>query len=118
MPKVTDNTWVVGENGAPVLLAEGDDVPAWATAQVGAHLLDGDAGAEDIGDGPVAYADRRVADLEAEIDRRNADRDPEGDSYIRPEGSGRNGAVVKDDLVAALEADDAAQADPGSGDGE
>jgi hypothetical protein len=49
-------------------------------------------------DEPVDYAELSKDELQAEVDRRG----------ITVEGSGANGNVVKDDLVAALEADDAA----------
>lgn len=52
---------------------------------------------------PSRYETSRAADLKAEIDRRNADRDE--DSKIVPVG--RKGS----DYAAALEADDAAQAE-------
>lgn len=48
------------------------------------------------GEGP-AYEEQSVEDLQAEVDRRELD----------VEGSGAGGNVVKADLVAALEADDA-----------
>lgn len=47
----------------------------------------------------AAYSDMKVAELKAEIERRNADRDPEGDNYLSAAG-------VKADLVAVLDADD------------
>lgn len=46
------------------------------------------------------FADQKVEELKAEIDRRNADRDPEADDYITPEPPGN-----KPELIAALEAD-------------
>lgn len=51
----------------------------------------------------AGYADLTKAKLLEEIEKRNANRDPEGDTYL--DGSGN-----KADLVAALEADDKAQA--------
>lgn len=42
-----------------------------------------------------------VPELKDEIDRRNADRDPEGDDYIVPEEPGN-----KPELLAALAADE------------
>lgn len=62
------------------------------------------------GGGDSVYADLKAADLKAEIERRNADRDD--DAKITP--AGKKNA----DLIAALEADDAAH-DEGddSGDG-
>lgn len=55
------------------------------------------------------YAGMKVADLKAELERRNADRDEE--SQIEVEGTGKNGAVLGKDIAAALEADDAASSD-------
>lgn len=60
-------------------------------------------------DSKEAIADRdyegasRVS-LEAEIQRRNAERDE--DDKIVPEGTGKGGNVIKDDLVIALAEDD------------
>lgn len=107
MASVTDNTWVVDSAGAPVLLEKGDDVPAWAADQVGDHLLEGGSDAE-----PTPYEEQKIADLKAEVDRRNTERDPEGESYIRPEGR------KQADLAAALRADDErADADAGGDSG-
>lgn len=47
-----------------------------------------------------AFAGMTVAQLAEEIDRRNAERDPEGDTYITPEAPGN-----KPELLAALVAD-------------
>ena len=55
------------------------------------------------------YQAMKVADLRAELERRNADRDE--DAQITVEGTGKNGAVLGKDIVAALEADDAASSD-------
>ncbi len=63
---------------------------------------------------PNVYDGRKAGDLKDEITRRNEDRDPEGEDYIRPEGRSREA------FQSALEADDAAQADAadgGDGDG-
>ena len=49
-----------------------------------------------------------VPGLEAEVEKRNADRE-DGDR-IEVTGTGKDGKVLKKDLVAALEADDAARA--------
>lgn len=97
MAKVTESTWVVGENGAPKFLDKGTDVPAWAADQVGGHLLDESE--------PTAYRDQKMGDLKVEIERRNADR-PE-DQRINPEGR-----ASIESYAVALEADDAAQAEP------
>lgn len=45
------------------------------------------------------YDSFTVADLKAEIDKRNAERDPEGENYLSTEGK-------KGDLIATLETDD------------
>jgi len=55
---------------------------------------------------PSASAKLTKGELQAEIDRRNAGRAE--DSLIVPTGSGRNGSVTRDDLEAALKADDEA----------
>lgn len=52
------------------------------------------------------YKDMKPEELEAEVEKRNADR--EDDARIEVTGTGANGNVKKGDLVAALEADDAA----------
>ena len=59
-----------------------------------------------LDDAPVAYLDWKKAQLEAELEKRNADRDPDGDAYIHVEPPGN-----KPELAAALEADDASSAD-------
>ena len=100
MAKLTENTVVTDENGQPRSLLAGEDVPAWAKSQVGSHLVDGQ---DDDEDGPAPYRERKMADLKAEIDRRNEDR--EDDAKIDPEGR-----ASIDSYAAALEADDAAQA--------
>lgn len=69
--------------------------------KVTADVWDGDTDSSDGGD--TGYAGMKVADLKAEIDKRNEGRD-EGD-LIEPDEPGN-----KPELVAALEADDAAQA--------
>lgn len=47
------------------------------------------------------YLAQRKADLEAEVEKRNFDRDPGEEAYIRVEAPGN-----KPELAAALEADD------------
>jgi hypothetical protein len=49
-----------------------------------------------------SYNAQKVAELREEIDRRNVDRDPDGDMYITVAADAK-----KTELVAALEADDA-----------
>lgn len=59
--------------------------------------------AEDPDDEPGSgYEALTKAELVAEIEKRNADRDPAGEAYLSVTGN-------KPDLIAALEADDQAQ---------
>lgn len=60
----------------------------------------------DPSEGGAGYGGQQVPELEAEVERRNADRD--ADAIIEVTGTGRNGKVLKKDLIAALEADDEA----------
>lgn len=60
----------------------------------------------DEADSPEGYQALDKGALEAEVEKRNADRDD--DAKIEVAGSGANGNVVKADLIAALEADDEA----------
>ncbi len=90
MPTITATT-IVRKGFESVVLYAGDEVPEWAADQIGDHLREVDS------DG---WADRTTADLKAEIEARNAQRTE--DIQIVP-ASGK-----KADLVAALEADDAA----------
>ena len=83
----------------PVALAAGTEVPEWAEGMVGDHLLVAD---DEAASEPEGYESLQKADLKAEIERRNADRDDA--DKIEPE-SDKNA-----DLVAALVADDEAQA--------
>ena len=89
MAKLTDNTIVTHpDTGAPQVLQKGSDLPGWAAALVGDHLLGGGGG---------GYADMTVDQLKDEIDRRNEGRDD--DAMLSKTGN-------KADLAAALEADD------------
>lgn len=76
--------------------APGDVVPADVV-----DLIDNPAVWGDDEDGDKSYGDLKVGELKDEISKRNEGRDPEGAGYISSDG-------VKADLVAALEADDAA----------
>lgn len=107
MAKLKDNTIVNDENGQPRSLLAGVEVPAWAKDQIGDHLLEGGDDAE-----PTAYRGQKLADLKAEIVRRNEGRDE--DAKINPEGR-----ASIESYAAALEADDKAQAeaDESAGDG-
>lgn len=90
MGRLNANT-VVMRGYEAVSLAQGDEVPEWAADQVGEHLLE-----------QQGYDTQSVADLKAEVERRNADR--EDDGKVVP------ASAKKADLVAALVADDEAQA--------
>lgn len=76
-----------------VALLAGEPVPDWAKDMV----QDDDLEAADSSSTGGGYSSQSKSDLEAEADKRGLD----------VEGSGANGNVTKDDLVAALEADDA-----------
>jgi hypothetical protein len=56
---------------------------------------------EEGGQGEASYEASTIAQLDEEIERRNADRDPEGEGYIVPDPP-RN----KQQLIDALKADD------------
>lgn len=73
-------------------LLEGSEVPEWATDLVHPDNLTigGDSGAD------KGYEGQTVDELQAEADRRG----------LEVEGTGKDGNVLKGDLVAALEADD------------
>lgn len=58
----------------------------------------------DAPDQPECYEAHTIPELRTAIATRNDGRDPEGETYIKPDGSN------KPDLIAALEADDAAAA--------
>lgn len=112
---------VVNEDGVSVMLAAGEELPAWAESQVTNKAAfepeedddapaDGkspeDAAAEAGVQAPEEpagepagpdYSSMTVSDLRAEIDRRNEGRAEE--DLIPADG-------LKADLVAALEADD------------
>lgn len=83
---------------ATALLA-GTEVPEWASDLVDkGNLTDGKAAkAESAGGG---YAGQSPDELKAEAEKRD----------LTVEGTGKDGNVLKGDLVAALEADDAAKA--------
>lgn len=91
MRKLTATT-IVRRGVETVVLHAGSELPAWAEGLVGDHVLEPEPA-------PNPYAEMKKADLLAEIDRRNADRD-EGERIVPT--SDKN-----DDLVAALVADDA-----------
>lgn len=63
---------------------------------------------------PEDYASWKSADLEAEVNDRNKARGE--DDQIQVQGSGKDGNVVKADLVGALVADDSAHATPAAED--
>lgn len=108
MATLTENTVVTGPDGEARPLLKGDEVPAWAKDQVGSHLLEDGDDAE-----PTPYREQKLADLKAEIARRNEGRDE--DQKINPEGR-----ASIESYAAALEADDTRQAEtsPSTGDGD
>ncbi|MCW2758065.1 MAG: hypothetical protein JWO46_1811 [Nocardioidaceae bacterium] len=79
-------------------LLEGTQVPDWAKDLVHSD----DLVAEAQSDEKSGYAAQKVDELKAEIEKRNEVR--EDDALITPQGT------TKADLIAALEADDQAQA--------
>jgi hypothetical protein len=101
MARLTDNTWLRNpKTGQMQLLEKGEDVPAWAVDDIGDHLLEGGADAE-----PTPYREQSFADLQAAVAERNAGRSEE--DQIKPDKRSI------DAYAAALEADDARQADAG-----
>ena len=101
--KLATSVRVTDEGGRHVVIAAGDDVPAWASKQiVNPKAWGGDPPEPETtnADGEPAtegYESKTVADLRAEIKARNEGRDDES----RVSGDGN-----KADLIAALEADD------------
>lgn len=53
------------------------------------------------------YPKWTLPDLEREVEERNAEEDRDEADLIEVEGTGKDGNVVKADLIRALEADDA-----------
>lgn len=102
MAKTTQNV-LVRQGGEPLFLEAGTEVPEWALDQVGDHVLD-EPKAPKLPDASDGYDKLTAKDLKVLIAARNADRDP-ADAIV-PDSS------RKDDLVAALELDDEASADP------
>lgn len=92
----------------------GSDVPAEVAKQItnpkawGEEPQDNGEAAGGQGDEVEveSYDDLKVAELEAEVARRI-----EAGADIQVDGSGKDGKVLKKDLVAALEADDDAAED-------
>lgn len=114
--RLKTTVWVHAEDGGIDMVSFGPDdekIPGWAKKQMGDHVWDDQdedadeaptpaappAPGEDAGD---VYDQLLKADLNAEIDRRNQGRDD--DQLIKPEGT------KNDALIAALRADDQAQA--------
>lgn len=122
MAKLAYYVHVEDDKGEPHVFGPDDDVPAWAVKKItnDSAWADGKAPKSDSAkseksdkskasssdsDGePVPYAKRKKADLEAEVAKRNEGR--ADDDVIVVEGKG-----TVADLAAALEGDDAAQAD-------
>lgn len=87
------------DTGVATALLAGQSVPKWAAALVDKGNLEGSAPAEDD---ESPYSGLKVADLKAEVEKRNTDR--EDDAKVSPESD------KKADLIAALVADDESQA--------
>ncbi len=84
----------------PEALLAGTDLPAWAEDLVDEGNLEGGSDSGSKGsDDDKGYGGLKVDELKAEIEKRNEDRDD--DAKLSAEGK-------KADLVAVLEADDAA----------
>ena len=101
--KLATSVRVTDEGGRHIVIAAGDDVPAWASKQiVNPKAWDGDApeAKKTDADGEPAaegYESKTVAALVAGLDLGAQGRDDES----RVSGDGN-----KADLIAALEADD------------
>lgn len=100
---------LLDEDGPATTDAAGDVDPQGQQAP-SAQQPEGEQQQEGEGEGEgeqaqPEYADRTVQELDAEVGRRR-----EAGRTIDVTGSGKRGAVVQGDLVAALEADDAAAA--------
>jgi hypothetical protein len=93
-------------DGETIRLKQGDEYPDSLPADVRKALIEAESdsaiepAADDVVSEPITgdYESHKKDDLQAEADRRG----------LEVEGTGADGAVVKDDLVEALEADDAA----------
>lgn len=81
-----------------------DEEAEAAEAQSEPSEVWGDDEREESADDDEGYESKSVAELEEEVERRNASRDE--DDKIVVNGTGANGNVVKADLVSALENDD------------
>ena len=103
---MTANVIVRSFSGEVVFLAQGQDAPEWALEQLGDHVLD----APKLPDASKGYAALKAADLKALLAHRNQGREPA--AQIEP------ASLRKDDLVAALTADDADLANAASANGE
>lgn len=105
MAGLIGTVWVKAEDGVNAVAFGPDsgEIPGWALDQIGEHAFESGE-KPGAGSSGTDYSKSKKADLEAEIDKRNADRDE--DSQIVPDEPGN-----KPELIAALEADDTAQAD-------
>ena len=101
MAKLIEGTVVPDpKTSEPVHLVAGSDVPEWASGLVGAHLLAEDATEPEAGEGKaVDYSKLTVAELHELIEDRNTERD-EAEKVVAA-------GAKKDELIAALVADDA-----------
>lgn len=98
---------VPDETNTYVAFSPGDDVPEWALKKMGAHCFEDrihplQGSAEDKEED--GWASRSLDELKGEVENRNADRDEEDRIVV-------GGRKNKHDYVAAIEADDADQAE-------
>lgn len=98
--KLAVNVLVVGEDGSPVALLAGDEVPAWAKEQVGDHCFDGDSN----------DADDDAPELESGEGGGIPPKSGRGSGaqawadYAQANGVDVDEDASKDDIIAALEA--------------
>lgn len=95
-----------------VALIAGTELPEWAVDLVHPDNVDGATSKSDGGSStPTGWSSKTKPELESEVESRNADRDDDAKIVVAGKGN-------KPDLVAALEADDAAIAAAAAGSGD
>lgn len=97
---------VADEHGEQHTFGPKDKVPAWAQKAITNPSAWGEEADDESGSEPSGssgYSSMKKAELEQEVEDRNAERAPESQIEV-----GGNGTVK--DLIAALEADDESQA--------
>lgn len=100
MPKLTAGVVVRHPDSGDVeFLPEGSALPEWADGLVGSHVLAVEAGSDSGNGADVDYRNLTNAELSQLIEDRNAGRD-ETEKVVAA-------GTKKDELIAALVADDA-----------